>query len=263
MIGNGGGIHVDAELPIEGGEHVLIVNGPVLRHFAQAIRRADNLAHPHPAAGQQGARHLRPVVATAARVDPRRASEFTPGHDAHVLVETAGVQVFDQRRDRLIELAKLLGQPLEVRAVTVPTAERERHTAHARLDQPPGHQELIHPVRTGVFAECRARAAAAVAIPHGRIFLLQIERFGQLARRQHVERLLREGVDAAIGRLAYRPAAETRRNCPAAPGDREVDRASRRSAACWPSLRRRAETAHGPGPRNPANRDSNTARAGS
>ncbi len=46
VIGNGGGAHVDAELPIECGEHVLIVNGSVLRHFSQAIRRADDLTHP-------------------------------------------------------------------------------------------------------------------------------------------------------------------------------------------------------------------------
>ena len=152
-----GVLDVDAELVIEGGEDVLIVHGPILRFFAQAVGRTDDLAHAHAAAGQEGARRLGPVVAAGGFVDAWSAAEFAPGDDADILVEAAGVQVFDQGGDSLIELVELRRKLGEVAAVPVPATEREGDATGPGLDQAPGQEELVHPVGAGVFAEGRVR----------------------------------------------------------------------------------------------------------
>ena len=163
-----GVLDVDAELVIERGEDILIMHGPILRFLAQAVGRTDDLAHAHAAAGQEGARRPGPVVSAGGFVDARGAAEFAPGDDADILVEPAGVQIFDQGGDSLIELVELRGELGEVAAVPVPTAERERDATGARFDQTPGQQELVHPVRAGVFAEGGGGTAAAVAIAEPR-----------------------------------------------------------------------------------------------
>src|SRR5579862_5186414 len=127
------------------------------------------------------------MVAADAGVDAWRAAEFTPGNYAHVLIEAARVQIVDQGRDGQIELAELFGEPLEVAAVPVPASEREGYATHAGFDQPPRHQELVHPVRAGIFTERRRFAAPSVTVAHARVFAFQVERFDQAARREHVE----------------------------------------------------------------------------
>ena len=94
---------VDAEVVVERGEDFAEGDGAVDGVFAQAVRRADHLAGPHAAAGQQGAADLRPVVAAGVFVDLRRAAEFAPDDDRHVAIQPALVQVFDQGADALIE----------------------------------------------------------------------------------------------------------------------------------------------------------------
>ncbi len=49
LIGNRRVAHVDAQSVIKRGEHFLIVDRAELRDFAQTIRGADDLPHPHPA----------------------------------------------------------------------------------------------------------------------------------------------------------------------------------------------------------------------
>src|SRR4051794_29427014 len=78
--------HVDAELVIQRGEYVLVMDRPVVRHFAQPVRGTDDLAHTHTAAGEEGARSLRPMITAAAGVDARRTPEFTPSDDADILI---------------------------------------------------------------------------------------------------------------------------------------------------------------------------------
>src|SRR6185436_14895695 len=64
--------------------------------------RADILPHPETAAGEQHAAGARPVVATTELVDPRRPPEFAPDAHTHLFVETALVQVADERRKAVI-----------------------------------------------------------------------------------------------------------------------------------------------------------------
>src|SRR5688572_439225 len=87
------GAQVEAEVVIERGPDFLEADGPADRVLAQAVGRADDLTGPHAAAGEQGARDLRPVVAAGAAVDLRRAAELAPDDDRHVLVQTALVQI--------------------------------------------------------------------------------------------------------------------------------------------------------------------------
>ena len=219
-----GVLDVDAELVIERGEDILIVHGPILRFLAQAVGRTDHLAHPHAAAGQEGARGSGPVVAAGGFVDPRRAAEFAPGDHADVLVQAAGVQVFDQSGDSLIELVELRRELGEVAAVPVPTAERKRDAAGPCFDQTPGQQELVHPVRAGVFAKGRGGTAAAVAIAELGVFAFEVERFGQFAGREDLEGGLGEGVEPLRRRPGARSGDGSRRSWPS-----RVRRSRRRS----------------------------------
>ena len=98
------------------------------------------------------------------------------------------MQIFDQGGDPLIEFVELRRKLRKVAAVAVPTAERERHAAGTRLDQAPGQEELVHPVRAGVFAEGGGSTAAAVAIAELGVFALKVKCLGQFARSQDLER---------------------------------------------------------------------------
>ena len=90
----------------------------------------------------------------------------------------------------------------------VPTAERQRHAAGTRFDQPPGQEELVHPVRAGVFAKGRGGTATAVAIAEFRVFAVEVEGFGQLARSEDLEGGIGEGIEPLRGCLPLGPATE-------------------------------------------------------
>ena len=123
---------VDAEVAIERGDHVLEVDRAIGGAFAQPVGRADDLAGLHAAAGQECAADLRPVVAAGTIVDLRRAAEFAPGDDRHIVEHAADVEIFDQGAQALIELAAVIAHQVEVLAVAVPAAEAERDAADAR-----------------------------------------------------------------------------------------------------------------------------------
>ena len=72
----------------------------------------------------------------AAAVDPRRAAEFAPGDHRHVIEHAPDVQVFNQGTQALVELGTVVAHQPEIVAVGIPAAVRERHAAHAGLDQP-------------------------------------------------------------------------------------------------------------------------------
>jgi hypothetical protein len=121
------------------------------------------------------------MVAAAVLVDPRGPAEFAPSDHGDVLVEPAAVDVFDQRGDPLVEFGELFGEADEVRVVAIPAPERQGDAANAGLDKAPGHQELVHPVRAGVFAERRVGAAAPVAIADRGLFAFDIEGLDEFA----------------------------------------------------------------------------------
>ena len=99
---------VDAQVVIQRGKDVLIVNVAILDFFSQACRRSDNLPGAHAATGQQRIRNLRPMFASTSLADLWRTSELTPHNDCDVLIEATVVYVLYQRRDRLVQLRQMV-----------------------------------------------------------------------------------------------------------------------------------------------------------
>src|SRR5580704_10301077 len=80
-----GRVRIDPQIAVDGGDDLLDMNRAAGRIFAQAIGRADRLAGPHSAAGQQRATDARPVIAAGALVDSRAATELAPNDDGRRL----------------------------------------------------------------------------------------------------------------------------------------------------------------------------------
>src|SRR5947207_1451151 len=83
-------------------------------------------------------------------VDRRCASELAPDHDRDILVETALVQVLDQRADALVQQRQILSQSAEIVAVMVPATEGKRHATCSGFDEPPGDEHVLHELRAAV-----------------------------------------------------------------------------------------------------------------
>ncbi len=88
--------------------------------------------------------------------DARRAAELAGDHDQHPAVEPALVDVFDQRRDGLVESGGPEFMASKTwwftawssqlcHAAAQGAVERRGHQLDARLDQPPGQQALLPP----------------------------------------------------------------------------------------------------------------------
>src|SRR5579872_234540 len=92
-------MRVDAEVVVDGGQHVAVVDRLVLRLRGRGVGRAEHLAGTHAAAGQQRSVDPRPVVAAGVLVDLRRAPELAPDHQRHVAVKAPGVEVLDEGRN--------------------------------------------------------------------------------------------------------------------------------------------------------------------
>src|SRR5436190_21292002 len=104
---------------------------------AKPIRRTNDLAHFHSPASEQRTRNTRPMIAPAILVDRGCATKFAPNNYRNIFVESALMDVFNERVHTLIEQRQILAQRAEVVAVMVPTAERESHATRASFDQPP------------------------------------------------------------------------------------------------------------------------------
>ncbi len=120
------GVGVDAQVVVDGGQDVLVVDRPAGGRAAQLVGRADHLADLHAAAEEQGRVDPGPVVAAGVLVDLGRAAELAPDDHGDVAVEAAVVDVLDQGRDPLVEQRQVLAEPVEVVAVRVPEADRRR-----------------------------------------------------------------------------------------------------------------------------------------
>ena len=105
------GVGVDAQVVVDGGQDVLVMDRPAGGRAAQLVGRADHLADLHPAAEEQGRVDAGPVVAAGVLVDLGRAAELAPDDHGDVAVEPADVDVLDQRRDPLIEQRQMLAEP--------------------------------------------------------------------------------------------------------------------------------------------------------
>ena len=93
------------------------------------------------------------MVATDVAIDARCAAEL--GHRDHedVVQHSAFVQVFDDRRERLIEARHQALMPEEVVAVRVPAVARHLHEPDARFQHVPREQQVLAEVVRAVASD--------------------------------------------------------------------------------------------------------------
>ena len=75
------GVEVEARFGVERGKDFLELDRAIDGVLGVLVRRADDLAGLHAAAGEDGAVRLRPVIAAVLVVEPRRAAELAPDDD--------------------------------------------------------------------------------------------------------------------------------------------------------------------------------------
>ncbi len=172
----------------------------------EGVRGADDLAMPHAAAGEQGARNTRPVIASRILVDGGGASKFAPDHDRYVLFQAAIAQVLEQSGEPLVEEWQILAQRIEIIAVMIPAAEGHGDATRARFHEAPRGEEMAHQFRAAVITILRV--ALAVTFDGARVFFAHVEGIEELARSQHAKGLLIEGVQAAHHSAGVHVAAE-------------------------------------------------------
>src|SRR5438477_8907662 len=112
--------HVNAEVVIKRREHVAELNRTLSRFAAEPVGGANHLTGLHPAAGQQSARHARPMVASRVVVDGWGAAKLAPDDEGNVLVQTALVQILDERADALVKQRQVLAQRAKIVSMMVP-----------------------------------------------------------------------------------------------------------------------------------------------
>src|SRR5687767_7512122 len=93
-------------------------------------------------------------------------------------------------------------------AMPVPAAIRKTDDPYAHLNQPAGGEEIVVEQGARVAIPRILGRAAAVAVAQLRVFALQIERFGQLARGENAQGLLLVGVEAGDVVVGFGRAAE-------------------------------------------------------
>src|SRR6267378_665152 len=99
---------INAQVMVDRGDYVLHVHRPFLGEFAKPVGGANYLTGTHAAAGQQGAAYLRPMVATSAGINSRRAAELAPDHNRRAVEQAALLQVVDECTHALIELTAVI-----------------------------------------------------------------------------------------------------------------------------------------------------------
>ena len=81
----------DAELAIDRGEDIVVMDRSVLRDFGSGVARAENRAGLEVAAGEEHREDSAPVIAASVLVDLRRAAEFGDhGDQRRVQLATLG-----------------------------------------------------------------------------------------------------------------------------------------------------------------------------
>ena len=136
---------------------------------AELVGRAVDDAALDAAAGQPGREAVRVVVAAVAALGTRRSAELRAPDDDRLVEQAAALQVVEQGRDRLIDLAAIARVIRFEPAVRVPGAGpavgavEDLHEPDAALDQPPGRQtelaerlgrrvvQAVEPFRLGRF----------------------------------------------------------------------------------------------------------------
>src|SRR2546429_8384130 len=103
------------------------------------------------------------MIASRVFVDGWGATKLAPDHEGNVLVQTALVQILDERADTLVKQRQGLAQRAKNVPVMVPAAEGEGDTARAGLDESAGDEQMVHQLRTPILGIPRVALGIAVA----------------------------------------------------------------------------------------------------
>src|SRR5262245_2975610 len=104
------------------------------------------------------------MVAAAVGIDARRAAEFAGANDKRVIEQATALEVLEQSREGLIELAAQIARAVEVVQMRVPVAERDFDECDARFNQTAGEETALSEGSAavgvlqvlGLFAEVKA-----------------------------------------------------------------------------------------------------------
>src|SRR5207302_10051299 len=127
-------------------------------------RLANDPTGPQPSARQEGAADLRPMVTAGIFVNDRRPAELAPRDHGDVFVQSALVQILDQRAHALIEQRAVgVFELREVVAVKIPATEIERHASSPRFHELSSDQKVLEVTRRAVAIITRIAFAISFA----------------------------------------------------------------------------------------------------
>ena len=191
-------IHVDAEVLVDGGEHVLRALRIRLRVSTVRIRRADHATTLDRATRHHAAEHVRIVIAARVVVHLRRAAELAPSQHEGRVQKPAGIEVFHQGGEGPIP-ARQEAEPqrLEALHVRIPPAQIDRDNSHAGFHESASQQHALSPVRRAATVRCLRVELRHHPIAFANLLRLAVEVEGipRLRRSQHVPRLHLEAVE--------------------------------------------------------------------
>ena len=122
----------DTEIVVNRRDDFLDMDGAIVCSAAVFCRRAYRLTRVHSATSQKCTTDSGPVVSSPTFVDFWCTTKLTPDQHRHVIQHAAFVQVFDQRRNALIEFRTVVTNQAFVVTVRIPPlqAGEQLATAH-------------------------------------------------------------------------------------------------------------------------------------
>ena len=200
---------IDAEQVEDRGREIVRANRIRDRECTRLVAGPEQCAAGDAGPRQREAEHAAPVIATACRINSRRAAELTDGHHQRFIQQAALGKIVDQCGERDVELrAEAILEPVRVAGVRVPHRVVDRvvaalarpihvHQSHPGLDQPARQQHALTP------------RMPAKPIPRRGRFLPQIEGFPRFPGSDQVEGVMAQAIPgfggAALVRLLAMP----------------------------------------------------------
>jgi hypothetical protein len=115
---------IDTQVAIDGSENIGVGNGIILRFGGGTVRTANDLTGTHATTRQQGTVDSGPMVSSSVLIDLGCPAELGRDTNGHILVQTAGVNIFDQCGNAAVEQRQML---LEIAEIP-PRAYPRNHT---------------------------------------------------------------------------------------------------------------------------------------
>src|ERR1043166_2261743 len=188
---------IDAEMPVNGGEHILWSFGIVGRFGSFVVGRSHDASTFDPAAGNGSTENIRPMIATRICIDLRRAAELAPGNYHGGGEQSALIEIFDQRGVGAVPAGQeAIAHGVESLDVSIPPAQIDGDEANACLDQTAGEEQALTPCRnpTAIGSRRLEFGDETVTFAHGPRFSIQVESLAGVPAGNKVPGLLMEGI---------------------------------------------------------------------